>query len=588
MTQQPLGSGTGYFLPGCGFQPWLRRMGWGWGLILLFLLAVPADLIRANSEPIPCHPQQPVHVQLALAGAQVRAHLHTAQTRVPDSRRSTQVLFRLPPDLRPPLTVRRKLMVQARQADCSPDPRHPAPYPISLIVTPEGIVQYDPDGGWNSLRYLAYDGELVWGTSLKANDQVVLDLLENQWSVDLGADHQRHVLQRVTWDLSGQVSELRLNHASLTAVPPVLAELVHLHTLILWGNELQDLPPVLSALSNLHTLELTTNYLTALPPELGQLSNLHTLDLANNHLTALPPELGQLSNLHTLELSYNHLTALPPELGQLSNLHTLDLSYNPLTALPPELGQLSNLHTLTLNANSFTAWPLVLEELKSLRSLSLSRNPLTGSINPALAQLDQLENLGLSGNGLTGAIPPALAQLRHLKWLDLSDNALSGPIPPELSQLTQLQDLILAWNQLHGEIPPELGQLTNLISLHLGRNQLTGPIPPQLGQLTQLVFFRLEDNQLTGPIPDTLGNLTNVHLFSLDGNHLTGCLPARLQAARVFAKQSPNAQGEAYSPPSCADRPGGIPSLNLHQPEIRAAWTTVCDAFLVIHGDPAS
>ena len=78
-----------------GFR--LRGARWAWLLLFMLMLIVPAVPSRADSELlIPCHPQQPVQVQLAHTGAQVRAHLRTLQTRVPDSRRSTRVLFRLP------------------------------------------------------------------------------------------------------------------------------------------------------------------------------------------------------------------------------------------------------------------------------------------------------------------------------------------------------------------------------------------------------------------------------------------------------------------------------------------------------------
>ena len=116
-------------------------------------------------------------------------------------------------------------MVQARQADCTSDPRHPDPFPILLVVTPEGWVQYDLESRWHGIRYLAFDGEVVWGTSLPANDQVVLDLLDEHWLLPIPNGYpQQPIAQRATWLWDGRVIQLRLNHADLTAVP------------LSWGN----------------------------------------------------------------------------------------------------------------------------------------------------------------------------------------------------------------------------------------------------------------------------------------------------------------------------------------------------------------
>ena len=312
-----------------------------------------------------------------------------------------------------------------------------------------------------------------------------------------------------------------LSARSLTALPPQIGELTHLHELRLDGNQLTALPPEIGQLTKLWELRLDGNQLTALPPEIGQLTNLKTLALEGNKLTALPPEIGQLTNLRELQLNGNQLTALPPEIGQLTNLKTLALEGNKLTALPPEIGQLTNLRELQLNGNQLTALPPEIGQLTNLWQLRLDGNQLT-ALPPEIGRLTNLWQLRLDGNQLT-ALPPEIGQLTHLWQLQLNGNQLTA-LPPEIGQLTHFQTLRLDGNQLTA-LPPEIGQLTNLRELRLNGNQLTA-LPPEIGQLTNLRDLRLDGNQLTA-LPPEIGRLTNLRDLRLDGNQLTA-LPREL------------------------------------------------------------
>ena len=213
-------------------------------------------------------------------------------------------------------------------ADGSPDPASPDPRPFRLQLEPDGRVYYLDHPEVADLGYLAYNLHLTWGITPAANDQAVLQILAEVAQGDMRESGRMQFAD-------GRLTQLELDWNRLTALPPELAQLQHLESLILGSNQLTALPPELGQLANLETLILGSNQLTTLPPELSQLHNLTTLNLWMNQLTALPPELGQLQYLTTLNLRSNQLTALPPELGQLQNLAGLDLRENPLTGCLP-------------------------------------------------------------------------------------------------------------------------------------------------------------------------------------------------------------------------------------------------------------
>lgn len=83
----------------------------------------------------------------------------------------------------------------------------------------------------------------------------------------------------------------------------------------------------------LTNLFLNHNSLTSVPPEIAKLRHLTLLDLSGNNLMSVPPELGMLTMLKELYLFDNHLVTLPCELGSLHQLATLGVEGNPLEAV---------------------------------------------------------------------------------------------------------------------------------------------------------------------------------------------------------------------------------------------------------------
>ena len=116
----------------------------------------------------------------------------------------------------------------------------------------------------------------------------------------------------LSWDRQGEVLSIYFAEKNLTgAIPPALANLSKLETLVLDENQLTGkIPSSLGRLSNLKHLQLRDNRLTGgIPSSLGSLSNLEHLALGHNQLTGkIPSELGGLSNLVSLQLGDNQLT----------------------------------------------------------------------------------------------------------------------------------------------------------------------------------------------------------------------------------------------------------------------------------------
>lgn len=104
------------------------------------------------------------------------------------------------------------------------------------------------------------------------------------------------------------------------------------NSLDMGGVNIKTLPPTsgLFSFTFLTNLYLNHNSLSEVPPQIAKLRHLELLDLSGNALTALPTELGMLTSLKELYLFDNHIGTIPPELGSLHQLQTLGIEGNPL------------------------------------------------------------------------------------------------------------------------------------------------------------------------------------------------------------------------------------------------------------------
>lgn len=113
-------------------------------------------------------------------------------------------------------------------------------------------------------------------------------------------------------------------------------------------SELKTIPPEIALLPNLKTLMLTHGQIESVPDEIGQLSHLEMLSLPHNKIKRISPEIGRLTKLKTLALAHNQLETLPKELVRLSALQRIGLKGNPLKFLPLEIRQLKKFPKISI------------------------------------------------------------------------------------------------------------------------------------------------------------------------------------------------------------------------------------------------
>uniref|UniRef100_A0A8C4UK52 Leucine rich repeat containing 10B n=1 Tax=Falco tinnunculus TaxID=100819 RepID=A0A8C4UK52_FALTI len=172
-----------------------------------------------------------------------------------------------------------------------------------------------------------------------------------------------------------ELRKLYLGDLGLRELPEELADLQHLRTLALDGNELLEVPEALCYLPRLAYLYLGRNGLQELPPAFAQLRGLRCLWLEGNFLARFPRALLSLPELRSLQLGNNRLARLPAGLPRMAGLQGLWLYGNRFEEFPPVLLRMARLHLLDLDRNRIARFP-DLSGLPALRLLSYDHNPV--------------------------------------------------------------------------------------------------------------------------------------------------------------------------------------------------------------------
>ncbi len=89
------------------------------------------------------------------------------------------------------------------------------------------------------------------------------------------------------------------NGHGLAAIPPNIADLVHLEVLTLWNNQIEELPTSISSLPRLRILNI--GYIHFFPRGEYRLCSM-------NRLNILPRGFGSFASLEILDLTYNNLS----------------------------------------------------------------------------------------------------------------------------------------------------------------------------------------------------------------------------------------------------------------------------------------
>ena len=91
-------------------------------------------------------------------------------------------LFTVPAVYLPPSLLWRDVVGRVVQADGTPHPAYPEPFPFRLWLHPDGTIRQALEAGpAGEERYLSYELAVTWGTTPAANDHAVLALLYERW-----------------------------------------------------------------------------------------------------------------------------------------------------------------------------------------------------------------------------------------------------------------------------------------------------------------------------------------------------------------------------------------------------------------------
>lgn len=297
-----------------------------------------------------------------------------------------------------------------------------------------------------------------------------------------------------------------------------LSGTLHIQTLDISSNQLQNIPILVTSLTQLQRLDVRGNQLHALPYELGKLEYLKTVHCEGNPMRSFASmsqtqlieslkssyrqqqedeeeeekskfgvndditfnenaEMDDLSSNFTqkvnltkrLVLSSNQLTELTRESMKFTDdiPGTIILDHNMFTVFPTNLALISNFIVhLDLMHNHLTSFDLTMKDVTftSLKVLKLSNNRLK-SLEYTLGMapsFPKLEELILDHNALTVLPENLQTALPSLKILSVSSNKLDNITDQSFGQC--LEVLILSNNDI-GYLPPGLSTLKNLKEL---------------------------------------------------------------------------------------------------------------------------
>ncbi|KAM8740381.1 leucine-rich repeats and immunoglobulin-like domains protein 3 isoform 2-T2 [Acanthopagrus schlegelii] len=312
-----------------------------------------------------------------------------------------------------------------------------------------------------------------------------------EWTVQLDLSHNKlQVLDSALFSKLQHLSEIKLNHNELEAIP--------------------DLGP---RASNLTTLILANNRITRISEEqLRPFLALETLDLSNNNIVDIKASSFPALPLKNLFLNNNRISAL--ETGCFTNLSSslqvLRLNRNRLSSIPAKIFQLPNLQHLELSRNR-------------VRSLKMQRNGLSRLMDGAFWGLSNMEVLQLDYNNLTEVSKGWLYGLLTLQQLHLGHNAISRIRPDAWEFCQKLGELNLSSNHLSRLEESSFVGLSLLDELHIGNNRVSFIADGAFRGLSNLQMLDLQKNEISWTIEDMNGPfsaLDKLKKLFLQGNQI--------------------------------------------------------------------
>ncbi|XP_031721676.1 leucine-rich repeats and immunoglobulin-like domains protein 3 isoform X2 [Anarrhichthys ocellatus] len=326
-----------------------------------------------------------------------------------------------------------------------------------------------------------------------------------EWTVQLDLSHNKlQVLDGTLFSKLQHLSEIKLNHNDLDAIP--------------------DLGPYAS---NITTLILANNRITRISVEqLRPFLTLETLDLSNNNIVEVKASSFPALPLKNLFLNNNRISSL--ETGCFTNLSSslqvLRLNRNRISTIPAKLFQLPNLQHLELSRNRVRRVEgLTFHGLHALRSLKMQRNGLSRLMDGAFWGLGNMEVLQLDYNNLTEVSKGWLYGLLTLQQLHLGHNAISRIRPDAWEFCQKLSELDLSVNHLSRLEESSFVGLSVLDELHIGNNRVSFIADGAFRGLSNLQMLDLQNNEISWTIEDMNGPfsaLDKLKKLFLQGNQI--------------------------------------------------------------------
>uniref|UniRef100_A0A665TUS0 Ig-like domain-containing protein n=1 Tax=Echeneis naucrates TaxID=173247 RepID=A0A665TUS0_ECHNA len=269
-----------------------------------------------------------------------------------------------------------------------------------------------------------------------------------------------------------------LSHNKLQVLDSALfSNLKHLSEIKLNHNELEAVPDLGPYASNITTLILANNRITRISVEqLKPFLALEMLDLSNNNIVDIKASSFPTLPLKNLFLNNNRISSL--ETGCFTNLSSslqvLRLNRNRLSTIPAKIFQLPNLQHLELSRNRVRRVEgLTFHGLHALRSLKMQRNGLSRLMDGAFWGLSNMEVLQLDYNNLTEVSKGWLYGLLTLQQLHLGHNAISRIRLDAWEFCQKLSELNLSSNHLSRLEESSFVGLSLLDELHIGNNRVS-------------------------------------------------------------------------------------------------------------------
>uniref|UniRef100_A0A3P8X6C9 Fibromodulin n=1 Tax=Cynoglossus semilaevis TaxID=244447 RepID=A0A3P8X6C9_CYNSE len=261
------------------------------------------------------------------------------------------------------------------------------PSHIKYVYLQQNQITGVQDGVFDNATDLAW---IVLFQNQLRSDKIGKNVFSKLKNLDrLFLDHNQ--LTQVPPDLPRSLTTLRLGHNKISKIPPSSFEgMVHLTTLQLQENAIEDPRGVLRGLKSLTVLDMSNNRLRKIPDRLPD--TLQQLYLEFNHIDSVPAHfLSSRPRLRFVRLGHNKLTdrGLPSNVFNISTLIELDLSFNSLERIPVVSGNLENLY---LQANKIKEFSLSsfcsqidVTHFSRLRVLRLDANDIGARNIPAEA-----------------------------------------------------------------------------------------------------------------------------------------------------------------------------------------------------------